>query len=188
MKTLKNVLDTYKLVIAPLGEEDGPGFIARYEELGYSVRGVGLTHAEALAELEELTLDGFADIPVEELPRPMSHEPWAHYSGRITLRMPKMLHARVDRQADEQGVSMTQWICHILESATTAIASGREFGATRGSKSDPYVEQLIEMRKVLDNMVLDPNFGFNAPSVWKRPTEKPKTQLDYKGLTLEQVA
>ncbi|MBW7926952.1 MAG: toxin-antitoxin system HicB family antitoxin [Fimbriimonadaceae bacterium] len=127
MNTLKDILEGYKLVITPLGE-DGPGFVARYEELAHTVRGVGLTQAEALADLEDLALDGLADMSLDEFPKPLGEMPWADCSGRLTLRLPKMLHGKVARQAEQQGVSINQWVCHILESASAAVAAGCEFG------------------------------------------------------------
>jgi antitoxin HicB len=130
MNTLKKLLEAYTVTIQPLVPEDGPGFIARYKELGPAVRGIGSTEAEALAELKEMALEGWDDVDLAEMPRPESEAPWAGASGRITLRLPKMLHARVARQADAQGVSTNQWICHVLESAATAVDSGCEFGAS----------------------------------------------------------
>lgn len=149
MKTLEQTLDSYKVVITPLPPEDGPGYLARYEELGFSVRGIGATQAEALADLKDLTLDTYTDLPTEELPCPKAEAPWADYSGRITLRMPKVLHAKVYRQASEQGVSLNQWICHILESATTAVDAGCEFGA-RSEGETVLFKELAAVREMLD--------------------------------------
>lgn len=149
MKTLKDLLNSYKVVITPLPPEDGPGYLARYEELGYGVRGIGETPAQALADLEELALDGYSDVPLEQLPRPQAEAPWARASGRLTLRLPKMLHAKVERQAAAQGVSLNQWICQVLESATTAIDAGLEFGA-RGVTVPPLSDELARLRESID--------------------------------------
>ena len=52
------------------GDESGPGkglgfVVARFKELGHRVRGTGWTEAEAIEELEDLTLDAYEN---EELP------------------------------------------------------------------------------------------------------------------------
>lgn len=180
MKTLKQVLDSYKLVISPLGEEDGPGFIARYEELGYSVRGVGSTQAEALAQLEDLALDGFEDMSADELPQAASSMPWAQYNGRVTLRLPKMLHAKVSRQADEQGVSLNQWICHILESATTAVGAGCEFGAREVSGA-AFAAHLSELRQFIDQWSAQAS---NAPT---RPSYESAAKPSMPSMTYEHL-
>lgn len=179
MNALKNVLDTYKVVIVPQDSEDGPGFVARYEELGFSVRGVGATQAEAIAELEDLALDGFEDLSPSELPLPSARHPWASCTGRITLRMPKMLHAKVDRQAREQGVSLNQWICHILESATTTVAAGHEFGAV-GDEVSELVGQLSATREALDQWSLDRRFAQPALAIWNRESApRGRHELEY---------
>jgi hypothetical protein len=182
MKTLKNVLDTYKLVITPLGDEDGPGFIARYEELGFSVRGIGATPAEAMAELEDLALDGFGDLPISELPISASDAPWAVCSGRVTLRLPKMLHAKVIRQAEDQNVSLNQWICHILESASTATAAGLEFGARQGIRAS-LEDELVALREAIDGWSLTQQAAVHGDPL-QRMARSSKTSMVYEHLEL----
>jgi antitoxin HicB len=43
-------------------------------------------------------------IPIPE-PRPLEE-----FSGRFVLRLPKSLHRDVARKAEEEGVSINQWI------------------------------------------------------------------------------
>lgn len=184
MNALKNVLDTYKVLIVPQDAEDGTGFVARYEELGSSVRGVGATQAQAMADLEDLALDGFEDLSPSELPVPSGRHPWASCTGRITLRLPRMLHAKVARQAEEQEVSLNQWICHILESATTAVAAGHEFGATEGGMPG-LVSQLSAMREHLDRWSLDQRFSRSTPATWSQPpTSANRGELAYRHLRI----
>lgn len=182
MKTLKNVLDTYKLVIIPLGDEDGPGFVARYEELGFSVRGIGQTPSEAIAELEDLALDGFNDLPISQLPISASDAPWAVCSGRVTLRLPKMLHAKVTRQAEDQNVSLNQWICHILESATTATAAGLEFGALQGIRAS-LADELIALREAIDGWSVSRQVEVHGDPL-QRMARSSKSSIVYEHLEL----
>ncbi len=128
MSELKQLLESYTVAIQPVDPEDGGGFKAIYKELALTAAGYGATQAEALADLEDLALDGLADMPLDEFPKPLGEMPWADCSGRLTLRLPKMLHGKVARQAEQQGVSINQWVCHILESASAAVAAGCEFG------------------------------------------------------------
>lgn len=59
-------------------------------------------------------------------PSPVSE---VEYSGRVTLRLPKTLHARLDRMANEEGVSLNQLI-------VTAVATytGEADGLARAAK------------------------------------------------------
>ncbi|HEU0196184.1 MAG TPA: type II toxin-antitoxin system HicB family antitoxin [Nevskiaceae bacterium] len=43
------------------------------------------------------------------MPRPRVVQPVGHYSGRFVVRVPKSVHARLAREAAEQGVSLNQW-------------------------------------------------------------------------------
>jgi hypothetical protein len=56
-------------------------------------------------------------------------KPWDEFSGKFNVRVPKLLHAKLVRLADEQGVSLNALVQTILMSGATALESGREFGA-----------------------------------------------------------
>lgn len=72
------------------------------------------THEEAYA----LALDAIAttaEIFEEKgraMPEPLDSE--EDYSGRITLRLPKSLHRRLAERADEEAVSLNQYMVSIL--------------------------------------------------------------------------
>ena len=133
MSGLKEKLDAYTVLVRPLRDEDGGGFKATYEELGLSVKGYGPTQQGAICDLQGVAEDVLADEDISALPAPRTEAPWAEHSGRITLRLPKMLHAQLDRLADEQGVSLNQLMSQALQSAATAMMAGHEFGACPGS-------------------------------------------------------
>ena len=72
-----------------------------------------MTEADTFAEVEEMIRDAMAawikvaleeGIPIPE-PRPLEQ-----FSGRFVLRLPKSLHRDVARKAEEEGVSINQWI------------------------------------------------------------------------------
>lgn len=152
MNELKAKLDSYAIKVTPLPAEDGGGFIARYEELGLTVRGVGDTVGEAIAELEDLALDTLDDVALEEFPSARQEAPWADYSGRVTLRLPKMLHAQLDRLADEQGVSLNQFMSHSLQAAATATLAGEEFGVSTRRGADEIAESVSLVRGLIDQV------------------------------------
>ena len=49
-----------------------------------------------------------------EIPAP-SHSP--EYSGKFNLRIPKSLHARLAAAAQREGVSLNQYVVHLLSRA-----------------------------------------------------------------------
>lgn len=70
----------------------------------------GETADEAYAALEAAARDWIAAAIVNHFPiLPPVEEPEA--SGRLALRMPKSLHGRAARAAEQDGVSLNQFIC-----------------------------------------------------------------------------
>ena len=140
MSDLKSILNSYTVRVLPLAAEDGGGYKAVYEEFGLGTKGYGDTPARAVTDLEEVALDVLGDIPLSEFPTPRREAPWTDYGGRVTLRVPKILHGQLDRLAHEQGVSLNQLMAHALQSAATAMLAGREFGIC----AEPSVEVSLE--------------------------------------------
>ncbi len=122
MKTLESLLKLYTIKVIPLDEQSGGGFEAHYQELGTNISGYGATQAEAVEQLEEVTLDVMSDEPLSEFPQPHTEKPWADYSGRVTLRMTKILHARLDQIAREQEVSLNHLMTLLLQEGIHTIA------------------------------------------------------------------
>ena len=60
------------------------------------------------------------------VPAPAGPKDFEEYSGRVTLRMSKSLHATVSRQAEENGVSLNSWIVEAIaaKSAPPVIVRG----------------------------------------------------------------
>jgi antitoxin HicB len=88
--------------------EDGGTYFARVKELPGC-----MTEADTFAEVEEMIRDAMAawiEVALEEgipIPEP---RPLEEFSGRFVLRLPKSLHRDVARKAEEEGVSINQWI------------------------------------------------------------------------------
>ena len=133
MNDLKEILSKYTVKVIPLPAEDGGGYKAYYEELGSGVKGYGETKVAAVQELEEVILDTMEDEDLAAFPAALGDARWAEFSGRVTLRVPKILHAQLDRLAGQQGVSLNQLMCTVLQSAATAMGAGMEFGPVTAS-------------------------------------------------------
>ena len=107
----------YAIEIRPLSAQEGGGFMACIPCLGrYSAVGDGETAEAAYADLRAALpslLSGWlaAGVPI---PEPALEEAITSYSGRLALRVPKSLHARVAARARREGVSINQFIATTL--------------------------------------------------------------------------
>jgi predicted RNase H-like HicB family nuclease len=100
-------------------EEDG-GFIAIAPDLpGCSA--FGETQPEALAELQDAMAAWIEAARAAGNPIPEASDPAreADYSGKVLLRMPRDLHARLARLAKIDAVSLNHYIIYLLTSAST---------------------------------------------------------------------
>lgn len=118
--------------------------MSKASEYGISVRLVvrdGLEMYEArVAELQDVAafgdsfseayesaieaIDGLREMFAEKgkaLPPPESEEP--EFSGRVTLRMSKSLHAVIHRRAASDGISLNQWIVEAIACRTDGAIS-----------------------------------------------------------------
>ncbi len=110
-----------------------PVEIVECEEGGYFARVPDLpgcmTQAESMKELlenvreaKEVWLQGALEAG-EEIPLPGGE---GRCSGRLLLRMPRSLHARLVRDAEREGVSLNQYVVSRLsETMPSFIASDR---------------------------------------------------------------
>jgi len=154
MKELKQQLDRYNIETTRVEENGNARFKATYRELGLTVSGFGNTRSDAIADLESLALDVLSDEPIDKLPAPQSETPWAAHSGRVTLRVPRMLHAQLDRIAEEQGSSLNQFMGHILNTAVTAILAGHEFGPCSQPGMQDITQSITSLRALLDALAV----------------------------------
>lgn len=109
MKDLKHYLALpYSIEIIP--DEEGyiatipdlPGCMSSGETIDAALRG--------LEEVKELWLEGRIEAG-EEIPEPTKIE---DFSGKFVLRIPRSLHRTLDHEARKQGVSLNQYVLHIL--------------------------------------------------------------------------
>ena len=97
--------------------DEDEGYVAVARDLpGCSA--FGSTQAEAIAEAQDAIVSWIdaarsAGNYVPEPSRPAERE---DYSGKVLVRMPKALHARLARDSQNEGVSLNHYIVYILSS------------------------------------------------------------------------
>lgn len=107
----------YPIVIRPLTEEEGGGYLAEFPDLPGCVAD-GKTITEALKEAES-ALDSWIKTAKEfgdPIPKPSIA---SKFSGQWRLRIPKSLHAALVLRAKREGVSLNML-------AATLLAEGLE--------------------------------------------------------------
>lgn len=69
-----------------------------------------------------------ADASGKPFPQPKVHDD--SFSGRISLRLPKSLHAKASYLAENEGVSLNQWLVYAISTqvqASTAVTAIKSF-------------------------------------------------------------
>ncbi|MGJ0394953.1 MAG: toxin-antitoxin system HicB family antitoxin [Methylocystis sp.] len=103
-------------------EEDG-GFIALAPDLpGCSA--FGETKGEALAELDHAVEAwiGAAEAAGNPVPEPSKLPTPSSYSGKILLRLPKELHAKLAQSAKLQDVSLNQYLLYVITTGEAHVS------------------------------------------------------------------
>ena len=92
--------------------EDEGAIVASIPDLpGCSTFGESIDDALlSLRETKELWLKGRIDSR-QPIPEPSTAE---EYSGKFVLRIPKVLHRALDREAKKQGTSLNQYVAYLL--------------------------------------------------------------------------
>lgn len=127
----EQAIQGFAMQVKPLLEEDGGGFEAHFPQLARSLVGYGETQQEAVNDLLS-AVPAFLQVMEESkqsLPAPESPRAWDEFSGKFNVRVPRMLHAKLARLAEEQGVSLNSLVQTVLMSGATALEAGHEFGA-----------------------------------------------------------
>ena len=111
---------SYNLKVHPLTEEDGGGYLVDVVELpGCSVVGDNLQEAvDKLNDAIETWIEGAKEIG-REIPEPDYYRSEEDFSGKMTLRIPKELHKKLDTIAKDEAVSMNQLISYYLSVCVT---------------------------------------------------------------------
>lgn len=89
---------------------------------------------QSLKETKELWLKGRLDSG-QPIPEPSTAE---EYSGKFVLRIPKILHRALDREARRQGISLNQYVLYLLaerHASTLPSAAKDLFQSRKASQS-----------------------------------------------------
>ena len=95
-------------VYSVLWSDEDKAFVGRVVEFP-SLAAHGKTQEAALREIRKVVnfvLEDLADAG-ESAPEPFNKRP---YSGKLNLRMPSHLHRQLTVEAEQEGVSLNQWI------------------------------------------------------------------------------
>lgn len=96
--------------LALFWSDEDQGYIAEAPDLpGCSAWGA--TEADAAREAQDAIAAWLqaAAAAGRSIPPPTIPEPVGRYSGKFLVRVPRNLHARLAREAKQQGVSLNQW-------------------------------------------------------------------------------
>ncbi|HEY3282261.1 MAG TPA: type II toxin-antitoxin system HicB family antitoxin [Armatimonadota bacterium] len=108
----------YEISIRPIKPEDGGGYLACIPQLGaMTFQAVGETPTEAEAALEELYGFLLPRLKAEGVaipPPDLASADTRQYSGKLLLRIPKDLHARLVDRAEESDCSLNQFVTSLL--------------------------------------------------------------------------
>lgn len=103
----------YAVEILPIPDGEGGGYAACIPRRGrFSAVGDGETPEAAYADLRDALSSLIADWLAQgvAIPEPGEEAPATAYSGKLALRVPNSLHARVAARARREGVSINQFI------------------------------------------------------------------------------
>ncbi|NMB97280.1 MAG: toxin-antitoxin system HicB family antitoxin [Clostridiaceae bacterium] len=109
----------YKIEIVKDGDGD---YIVKIPKLGCIAD--GRTIDEAINELKEVAEEflRLAEEDGKQIPIPEKYEEEVNYSGKFTLRMPKLLHKMITKQAEKEECSINQLILMYI-----SMGLGNEF-------------------------------------------------------------
>jgi predicted HicB family RNase H-like nuclease len=114
----------YTITIKLVTLEEGEHFEAVVAELPDLVEyGETYDQAYSLAVDSISTLREAALEQGRAFPEPMPSQALEEFSGRVTLRMSKSLHASVSKLADREGVSLNSWIVEAISGRAGAGVS-----------------------------------------------------------------
>ena len=134
----------YNIVTRKVVVDGQPLFEARVKEFP-DVR----EYAEDLTVAYELVVDTIQATAeaFEQLNRalPVPMVPQDEFSGRITLRLPKSLHRLLSLIAEEEAISLNQFLVNVL-AFRRGVRKGIEYQYSDSPANEPYYEQ-IEVRR-----------------------------------------
>jgi antitoxin HicB len=119
MTTLEDYLHLpYHLTLVHDHDADGnAGWVAEVAELPGCIA-QGSTQEEALERLQDAMVS-WLSVALEDGLEILEPRDAESYSGRFLLRLPHSLHAELARAAEDEGVSLNQFVSAVLASAVS---------------------------------------------------------------------
>ncbi|NLB43077.1 MAG: toxin-antitoxin system HicB family antitoxin [Clostridiales bacterium] len=107
------LMKEYPYKIEKLLIEDGGGYFITYLDLpGCMSDGDTLEEAIRMGEDARISwIENAIDIG-KDIPEPNSH--MDNYKGRITVRVPKIMHKELIDEAKEEGISLNQYMIYLI--------------------------------------------------------------------------
>ena len=103
----------YPSRIEKLAPEDGGGYYITYPDLlGCSSDGETIEEAIQMGEDARMCWIETAIELGREIPKPFSFTD--NYKGRITVRVPKTMHKELIDEANDEGISLNQYLIYLL--------------------------------------------------------------------------
>jgi antitoxin HicB len=129
MKPEEYVKLPYHIVIVPSEDDDGrAGWVASVEEFP-GCWSQGECPNEAIAGVRDAMMGWISVMQEDGREIPLPHDE-PSYSGKFVVRVPHSLHAELARRAQQEGVSLNQFISSALAGAVgwraASASAGRE--------------------------------------------------------------
>ena len=125
-----NVYD-YKVEITKLSDDDGGGFLATVPKLPGCMSD-GETREEALGNVDDAIkcwLEKAKELG-RNVPKSDEYKTEEYFSGKLSLRIPKILHKMLSEQADMEECSINQLLTTYI-----SLGVGNEFGKSEVNNS-----------------------------------------------------
>jgi antitoxin HicB len=124
MASVEELSRKYQVTLRPVPESDGNGFYA-YSFKFPGVLGNGETADDAINDFYE-ALESAISIELEDGKQlPPFDVDDVQYSGKLSLRIPKSLHRMIAALAQEESISINQWIVNAI-SVNVGIGIGKK--------------------------------------------------------------
>ncbi|MEI7844616.1 MAG: toxin-antitoxin system HicB family antitoxin [Chloroflexota bacterium] len=135
----------YKTEIIQDLDPDNPGWVVRVVDLPGCI-----TQADTFVELEEMIADAkrvWIESALEDgdaIPEPRKNE---DYSGKFVARVPKFLHRKLVETAEQEGVSLNQYVSTVL-----AEAVGEQLIRQRSVTQETTTQKNVSLEKALERL------------------------------------
>jgi len=119
----------YPVEIRRIDEELGGGYVASIASLGsQAFVGDGETPQEAYENLQAAKREIFAEYLEQgiSIPEPVREPDYEDYSGKLMIRIPRELHAKLAAAAKRNDTSLNQFILYALSSFEGRLSAVQE--------------------------------------------------------------